>query len=196
MNIMGLMTMLTGKPRIQRQLESRHEKLFDLSVPIATHLYSNDQISKEDIMPFAISSMIASEINQYVTHYVRTQLTFHPKWTTEANFTEMGQTIVAHLAMLFSMLKSCDFDSAKFIVACMSNPANYKAEDLIMNMHKCCPLITLMDAYPSETYAGLNRLLADLQYFIKLSSIDHDYDYIESLMMQVKVYTVLPSISD
>jgi hypothetical protein len=187
---MGLMTMLTGKPRFQRQLEARHEKLLERSMSTTTRLFELGLgVEKSNFPLVSTSTMIGVEINQYVTHYVRSKLTLHPKWTTEGNFEDEGKLIVSHLLPLLAMLKTCDPSNINWIPMVFTETDD-KTEDLILNMFKNCPLYGLMRLYPDETINGLKRLKADLRYLASLSSIDHDIEFIEDVITKLTVLAI------
>ncbi len=191
---MGLMTLLTGKDRLTRQLEKLEKGINDNFFAIVSKNASGFNLSKGEHVVAASSGMsFAAAVNQFVTHYVRSQLDLHPKWTTEGNFRDEAQALVAFSAMHFRILwrSSLEFEKkVGFVGFVMATPDD--APDftrLMMDMFKCIELERLAKVYPKETKYAL-EMMVKMHEDIYLKSV-HDFpheEYSSFLTMVSSVY--------
>ena len=158
---MGLMTFLTGKTRRYRQLESRDKKLDERFMPML--MQARKELGIQDGKDFTLwltSWKIGVTLNEYVTHWVRTTINFHPRWTTEGNFNDEGPILVEFfLAQVFSINQSNYPDSVllevakRAFVVTSSQPEAPSCDELLRDMFKNCPVeMLLLDSrFKAET---------------------------------------------
>ena len=178
---MGLMTMLTGKNRFQRQLEklenTKGKENHDLVLKF--HKELNLQ-TPEEIVSATSLLCVCSAINMFLTHHLRTKLSLHPKWTTQGNFDEEGPALVAWLRPHLMVFNSNElaFEKRLPIIGLIMDASDGGPElrGLIENMFKNADLIRMGDAFPEETKQGINVMTALYKSFCVQSSIDSDPD--------------------
>lgn len=157
---MGLLTLLTGKDRITRQLEKLDKEMGDKYFEIAAkHASELNLHGGEQVAAAAAGMSLGSVINQFATHCVRTKLDYHPKWTTEGNFKNEAHALVSYSAINFRVLFRSSLDNsekAKFVhFTTSANEESPALDALIMNMFKCADLERLLKSYPQETSQAL-----------------------------------------
>ena len=178
---MGLMTLLTGKNRFQRQLEklenTKGKENHDLVLKF--HKELNLQ-TPEEIVSATSLLCVCSAINMFLTHHLRTKLSLHPKWTTQGNFDEEGPALVAWLRPHLMVFNSNElaFEKRLPIIGLIMDASDGGPElrGLIENMFKNADLKRMGDAFPEETKQGINVMTALYKSFCVQSSIDSDPD--------------------
>ena len=191
---MGLMTLVTGKDRLTRQLEKLDKGLNDKFYAMAAQNASAFNLNSGEQIVAASSAMsFAAAINQFTTHYVRSQLDLHPKWTTEGNFKDEAHALVAFSAMHFRAMWRSNLEFEKklgFVGMIMSAPED--APDfmkLMSDMFKCIELERLAQFYPNETQYALG-LIEQMHQDMHLKSV-HDFpheEYVNFLRMVSSTY--------
>ncbi len=186
---MGLMTAITGKSRFERKLEKRQKLVYEKAVTISSTIVKEGWVNIQDAKDYAnlISALgSAYDINQFSTHYVRAQLDYHPKWTTDSNYESESQIIVPHLLAGFNVIKE-HIDSpesaAKLMILIFHEHIGlHETEEYIKNMFKTCPLFGLFRVYEDLTSDSLRLLKALLRYLSSRSNIEHDPDFYDQII--------------
>tara|TARA_B100000674_G_scaffold443845_1_gene409026 strand:+ start:426 stop:1040 length:615 start_codon:yes stop_codon:yes gene_type:complete len=178
---MGLMTMLTGKSRFQRQIEklenTKGEENHDLVLKFRKELNLS---TAEEIISATSLLCVCSAINMFLTHHLRTKLSLHPKWTTQSTFDEEGPALVAWLRPHLMVMTSNElaFEKRVPIIGLIMDASDGGPEfrGLIENMFKNADLKRMADNFPEETKQGINVMTALYKSFCVQSSIDSDPD--------------------
>ena len=189
---MGLMTFLTGKTRRYRQLESRDKKLDDRFIPML--LEARKELKIQDGNDFTLwlaSWKIGVTLNEYVTHWVRTTIDLHPRWTTEGNFNDEGPILVDFcLAQVFSIQQSNDSDSVMLEVAKRAfvvtscQPDAPSCDELLRDMFKNCPVEMLIrvSRFEKEALRALKLFRNDCENAAVKSELPHDIEFTNQLV--------------
>ena len=192
---MGMMTWMTGKPRIQRQLETMDKKLDDQFMPMLIN--AKDELgidSGEEFNIWMCSLKAGYIINQYVTYWLRTKLDYHPKWTTEGNYNdERGKLIGLFTSQLYSV-KDLYSTSSLIIVQraniMLEGDSNGPlCDSLVKDMFKVVPIRLLFDdpRYQSIAVNGLDCMVNDCEALSLRSSLNHDINFIKEIIGLVKL---------
>ena len=189
---MGLMTMLTGKSRFQRQIEklenSKGKENHDLVLKF--HKELNLQ-TPEEIVSATSLLCVCSAINMFLTHHLRTKLSLHPKWTTQSTFDEEGPALVAWLRPHLMVMHSNElaFDKRVPIIGLIMDASDGGPElrGLIENMFKNADLKRLADNFPEETKQGINVMTTLYKSLCVQSSIDSDPDGLLNFFLELRL---------
>ena len=179
---MGLLTLLTGKDQITRQLEKLDkemgDKYFEITAKHATELNLH---GGEQVAAAAAGMTLGTIISQFATHYVRSKLDYHPKWATEGNFRDEAHALVLFSAVNFRVLFRSSLDNsekAKFVhLMTSANEESPELDDLMKNMFRCVDLERLLKSYPKETSEALG-IMASMHKEYALKSV-HEFSHEE-----------------
>ena len=162
---MGLLTLLTGKDKITRQLEKLDAELGAKFFTIAANNATEFNLHNgEEVAAASAGMSYGAAVNQFITHYVRTKLDLHPKWTTEGNFKDEAHALLSYSSINFRILWRSNLEPeqkiqcVKLVTTAHEGAPDF--EGLIMNMFKCAELERLVKFYPSETAEGLGIMVA------------------------------------
>lgn len=174
--------MLTGKPRLQRQVEKFENDLGNRNWTLVATNAEHFELSKgEEVQAAASYLNIRFGINQFLTHYLRTRLrhlTHHPKWTTDSIFDEEGPALVAwmrpHLMMHFKV--ELDFFKRLKLQQVLGQVEEDAPDfmSLLSDCFKVCSLQQMIEHHPKETVKGINTMLQLYRSLCIQSSIDGD----------------------
>ena len=178
---MGLMTMLTGKSRFQRQIEKLENGKGKENHDLVLKFHKELNLSTAEEMVSATSLLcVCSAINMFLTHHLRTKLSLHPKWTTQSTFDEEGPALVAWLRPHLMVITSNElaFEKRVPIIGLIMDASDGGPDfrGLIENMFKNADLKRMADNFPEETKQGINVMTALYKSFCVQSSIDSDPD--------------------
>ena len=196
---MGLMTLLTGKPRLLRQVESREKKLDKQLTPLL--LQGKDELQIKDGRDFVLelsSWKIGLTVNEFVTHWVRSTLDIHPKSLTESNFKSESPILAAHLMMLLYAIDKTEgsetpvldiFSRALLFTTPDPSGSAPTVETLLRDMFKSCPLEMLLldERYKEEAQRGLQLLENSCENFVIHSDLPHDLQLVKGLIAMFKL---------
>lgn len=189
---MGLMTFLTGKERIVRKLEAMDKKLDGQFTPIL--LRTKDQLKIKNGEEFNLwlgSWKIGFTINQFITHWLRTKLDLHPKWTTEGTFNDESPVLIAYLMIQLAALKRTPTEeklgfiiAQRALVVTGSQAGAPSIDSLVRDMFKTCPLTMLLEdsRFSDEALRGLKILENGCESYALQSGLDHDLQTLKGLI--------------
>lgn len=189
---MGLMTMLTGKNRLQRQMEklesTKGEQYHKL---VLRHHKDLGLESPEEALAAVSLLCVCDGINMFLTHHLRTQLTIHPKWTSQGNFDDEGPALVAwirpHLMILNDNNLSFDKRLPLFGIAMGGSMNKPEFNDLIQDMFKTADFKRMGERYPQETKRGINVMVAMYRSLCIQSSIDGNPDQLLRFFQELRI---------
>ena len=200
---MGLMTFLTGKERIVRKLEAMDKKLDDQFTPML--LQVRDKLNIDDGKQFNLwlsSWKIGFTINQFVTHWLRTKLDYHPKWTTEGNFNDESPVLIAYLMIQLAALEGTPSEeklgfaiAQRALVVTGAQEGAPPIDSLVRDMFKTCPLTMLLDdhRYKEEALRGLKMLENGCESYALQSGMNHDVQTLKGLIACLTIAHVVAS---
>ena len=175
---MGLLTLLTGKDRMTRQLEKLDKGINEKFFKIASHNHTELGLKSAEEVTTASSAMtVGVAVNHYLTHYVRTQLSNHYKRLSDGNFNEEAPPLITTIAVHFRVLCRSNMDVRKkmgfvFMMTDIGeDPPPFS--DLIQNMFKSADLERLLKIHPEETKRGMS-LMRDMHSELALKS-SHEF---------------------
>ena len=189
---MGLMTFLTGKERIVRKLEAMEKKLDDQFTPLL--LQARNQLNIENGQEFNLwlgSLKIGFTINQFVTHWLRTKLDYHPKWTTEGNFNDESPVLIAYLMVQLAALKETPTEeklgfaiAQRALIVTGAQADAPSVDSLVRDMFKTCPITMLLEdhRYKDEAFRGLKMLENGCESYALQSGLNHDVETLKGLL--------------
>ena len=192
---MGFFDFLT-QSNLERGL-NQFKKLEDQNWDLITKHGREMGITSGDQAQGAVSALTMGNcINQYLTHYVRTQLDIHPKWTTQGNFDEMSVPLIAVISSSFrSYFRSTLSEKDKIGFLGLMFQAKQESEertavkacvDLIEDMFKSAPFQLLAIAYQPECNRGLDFLCEEHRIFSLKSSHEFPHENFEAFIQNLK----------
>ena len=192
---MGLMTFMTGKNRLQRQMAAMDKKLDSQFMPMLINAKEDLGIdSGEELNIWLVSLKVGYIINQYVTHWLRTQLDYHPKWTTEGNYNDERIKLVSLFTGQLHAIKTLSSPSSLIImqranIVLEGDPNGPSCDSLVRDMFKVVPIKVLFNEpqYRSIAVKGLDCLINDCEALSIRSSHQHDMGFIKEIIALVKL---------
>jgi len=191
---MALFGLLGGDP-LEKALKDIDKKIHAQSVEMVFKNLNELGVENGDMAVGAASTMTLGRcINEFSTHYVRTKLTIHPKWTTEGNFKDMSMPLCISAALHFRTMYRSEYPEnrknslLRAILNTQENTPSFKS--LIEDMFKNAPLESLGDHYPSETNEALDVLVTMHKGYSLRSGYDFPHETFASFIQDLKVLYV------
>ena len=183
---MGLMTMLTGKDRHTRQLETIDRKTTEMvKGPLGALMEAKQIDSGETYNLWEGSLKFGICLNTFVTHYVRTQRPENLGWAARHNFDEEGPALVSYALCCMKCLKDVAKATTLPIAQCVSAAICSdqsgdipNIEVLLDNMFKNVPLGYLLDSpkYKDDAIKGVEIFSRMYKAHAAGSELDHDVE--------------------
>jgi hypothetical protein len=189
---MALFGLFGGDP-LERALKDIDKKMYEPNWELVVKHARELGIENGDMAVGAASTLTLGRcINEFSTHYVRTKLTLHPRWTTEGNFKTMSTPLCVSVAMHYRTMYRSEYPTGRryallqMVLDAQDEGPSFKS--LIEDMFKNAPLESLADHYPSETNEALD-VLATMHKGYSLRSAhefphEHFSPFIEDLKMK------------
>lgn len=134
---------------------------------------------------------LARCINEFTTHYVRTQLTFHPKWATEGNFKDMSLPLCATICLHFRTMHRSEYPierQHRLLAMTFGTQADGPPfKSLIQDMFKNAPLESLADHYPRETSDALSVLQNMHEEYSVRSSHEFSHEHFAGFLSKLRI---------
>ena len=177
---MGLMTFLTGKPRLVRKLEKyENERGNQNWVLVSKYAELFDLRSPEEVLAAASYLNVRFAINQFLTYYLRTRLrhlTFHKKQDVESIFDEECPALVAWIRPHLTMYRKANLDPSKqlMLIQALQQIAKESPDfmSLLNDPSKICSLEEMAANQPNETKRGINIMSQHYRSLCVQSAID------------------------
>jgi hypothetical protein len=175
---MGLFDFLGGNS-LEKSLK-KFEKLHDGNWDYIVKNGQSLGVTNGNMAVGAASAMtLGMCINQFATHYVRTQLSIHPKWTTEGNFRDMAPSLCMCISIHFRTMFRSEYPIKQrnmilgYILGENKDGPSFRS--LIEDMFKNAPLESLSHHYPNETLGSL-EILKSMHEDLSLKS-SHEFSH-------------------
>ena len=188
---MALFGLFGGDP-LERALKDIDKKMHEPNWQLVVKHAKDLGVENGDMAVGAASTLTLGRcINEFSTHYVRTKLTLHPKWTTEGNFKDMAMPLCVSIAIHFRTMYRSEYPisrrNAILRMALDTQDGGPSFKSLIENMFKNAPLESLADYYPSETNEALDVLATMHKGYSLRSAHEFPHENFSSFIQDIKI---------
>jgi DNA-binding XRE family transcriptional regulator len=187
---MALFGLFGGDP-LERALKDIEKKIYEPNWELVVKNAQYLGVENGDMATGSTSAMtMARCINEFSTHYVRTKLTLHPKWTTEGNFKDMSMPLCVSIAMHFRVMFRSTYplhrrnEVLSMTFGTIKDGPSFKS--LIEDMFKNAPLESLADHYPRETNEALDVLETMHKGYSLRSAHEFPHEHFSSFIQTLK----------
>ena len=189
---MGLFGLFRGGNAFEKSLEDIDKKIHEPNWNLVVKHGRELGIESGNMAIGAASALTLGRcINEFSTHYVRTQLTIHPKWTTEGNFKDMCLPLCATICLHFRTMCRSELPSRKqfelmsMVFREIEEGPSFKS--LIEDMFKNAPLQSLAEHYPRQTRDALVVLERMHEEYAMKSSHEFSHEHFSEFIDVLKV---------